>query len=218
MSAAPNPVSAGNDDGKHVAVLILAAGSSRRAGNLNKLTAMVGDKPMIARVADAVLASPARPVIVVTGHQAAAVRAALAGRDVTFAHNPDFEEGIASSIRAGIAALPGTASGVLICLGDMPMLAAADIARLVAAFDPEAAPICVPLAGGRRGNPVLFAKALFAELAALSGDTGARGVLAAHPDMVREVSMDGEGTLTDLDTARQIAAFNAASGGTPDTD
>jgi molybdenum cofactor cytidylyltransferase len=191
-----------------VAAVVLAAGRSTRAGSTNKLTAAIAGVPMVARVVDAVLGVPVRPVVVVTGHEAPAVRAALEGRDVVFVHNPDFADGIATSIRAGVTALPEDATAVVICLGDMPALTGADIARLVAAFEGGGADICVPVAGARRGNPALFARRLFPELQALSGDTGARGLIAAHADQVREVRMEGTGTLTDLDTEADIDAYN----------
>jgi molybdenum cofactor cytidylyltransferase len=191
-----------------VAAVVLAAGRSTRAGTTNKLTAPIGGTPMVTRVVDAVLGSPARPVIVVTGHEASAVRAALAGREVVFVHNPDYADGMATSIRTGVAALPEDAAGVVICLGDMPALSSADIARLVAAFESGGADICVPVAGARRGNPALFARRLFPELQTLSGDAGARGLIAAHADEVREVRMEGTGTLTDLDTEADIDAYN----------
>jgi molybdenum cofactor cytidylyltransferase len=163
---------------------------------------------MVARVVDAVLGAPVRPIIVVTWHEASAVRTSLAGRDVTFVHNPDFADGMATSIRAGVAALPEEASAVVICLGDMPALASEDIARLLAAFETGGADICVPVAGERRGNPALFARRFFPELQVLSGDTGARGLIAAHADQVREVRMEGVGILTDLDTEADIDAYN----------
>ncbi|MFT5538507.1 MAG: molybdenum cofactor cytidylyltransferase [Alphaproteobacteria bacterium] len=191
-----------------IAAIVLAAGRSTRAGEINKLTAPLDGVPMAARAVDAVLATVARPVIVVTGHQASAVQGALVGREVSFVHNPDFAAGINTSIAAGLKALPDDVAGALICLGDMPSLTAVAIACLIAAFDEDTAPICVPVAGGRRGNPVLFARALFPEIMALTGDAGARAVLAAHPGMVREIPMSGEGTLTDLDTADEIDAYN----------
>jgi molybdenum cofactor cytidylyltransferase len=191
-----------------VAAVVLAAGRSTRAGKTNKLIAPVAGTPMVARVVDAVLASKARPVVVVTGFEAEKLRGALTGRDVAFAHNPDYADGIATSIRAGVAALPDDASAALICLGDMPALGAGDIDRLIDAFDADGAPICVPVAGGRRGNPVLFARSCFADLQALSGDSGARAFIAAHADRVREVVVEGSGTLTDLDTEAEIAAYN----------
>ena len=195
-----------------VAAVVLAAGRSTRAGKTNKLTAPVAGVPMVARVVDAVLASRARPVVVVTGFEADEVRAALAGRDVTFVDNPEFADGISTSIRTGVAALPRDAAAALVCLGDMPALDAGDIDRLIAAYDAAGndrdTAICVPVAGGRRGNPVLFAKSCFADLQALSGDSGARDFIAAHREWVREVAVEGAGTLTDLDTEAEIAAYN----------
>lgn len=191
-----------------VAAIVLAAGRSTRAGKINKLTAEVAGTPMVARVVDAVLASPAHPVFVVTGHEADAVRAALAARAVSFVHNPRFADGIATSIAAGVRALPDDVAGALIVLGDMPALTGDDIARLIAAFDPAGAPICVPVAGGRRGNPVLFARAFFDALTKLTGDTGARALIAVNADKVCEVAMTGEGTLADFDTEAEIVAFS----------
>lgn len=194
-----------------VAAILLAAGRSTRAGKVHKLTATVAGKAIVAHAADAVLASPVRPVIVVTGHAAPAVRAALVGRDVTLVHNPRFGEGVATSIAAGIAAVPTGSAGVLVVLGDMPELVSDDIVRLVAAFDGDT--ICVPVADGRRGNPVLFPRAFFPALAQLTGDEGARKLIAANATQVREVPMTGAGTLTDLDTEAEIAAFRRAREG-----
>jgi molybdenum cofactor cytidylyltransferase len=192
-----------------IAAVVLAAGRSTRAGNINKLTADIAGTPMVARVVDTVLASSAHPVIVVTGHEQDAVRSALSGRDVRFVFNPDYADGIATSIATGIRAVPPDCDGALICLGDMPALRTDDIDRLIKAFDSAQSPICVPFAGTRRGNPALFSRAYFAELASGRGDTGARTVIAAHKDVVRDVAIAGEGPLTDLDTAADIAAFSA---------
>ncbi len=193
-----------------VAAIVLAAGRSTRAGLTNKLTALVGGKPMVARVVDAALASAARPVIVVTGHEAEKVRAALAGRAAAFVHNADFAQGISTSIRAGVGALPADAAGVLVCLGDMPATSPEDLGRLIGAFEAGGADICVPVAGGRRGNPALFARELFDALGRLSGDEGARRLIATHAGPIREVALAGTGTLTDLDTEADIDAYNRA--------
>ncbi|HEX9808478.1 MAG TPA: nucleotidyltransferase family protein [Alphaproteobacteria bacterium] len=199
-----------------IAAVVLAAGRSTRAGARNKLLASIGGEPMITRVVRRVIEGGAAPVVVVTGHEAEKVRAALAGITVTFAHNPDYAEGIATSIRAGIAALPGDVDGALVCLGDMPALESGDVAGLIAAFDPAAgAAICVPRAGGRQGNPVLFARTFFPELRALAGDRGAKALIAAHAEAVREVAVSGDGPLVDLDTEEDIAAFNRRPGDDP---
>ncbi|MBW2161766.1 MAG: NTP transferase domain-containing protein, partial [Deltaproteobacteria bacterium] len=87
---------------KHIAALVLAAGESRRMGDANKLTISVDGTPMVARVVDALQQSRAQRVIVITGHEPERIKEALSGRDVEFVHNPDYAEGIGSSVRMGI--------------------------------------------------------------------------------------------------------------------
>jgi molybdenum cofactor cytidylyltransferase len=190
----------------HIAAVILAAGQSRRMGPSNKLLADIGGRPMIVRVADAALTSQAQPVIVVLGHQADEMRRALAGRNVTFADNPDYGEGISTSLKAGLRALPANVDGAVICLGDMPNVTSAQINRLIAAFDPvEGRAICVPTHEGKRGNPILFARRFFDEMEAISGDVGARHLLGESPELVCEVEMKDRGVLLDIDTPEALA-------------
>ncbi|MBI3512480.1 MAG: NTP transferase domain-containing protein [Proteobacteria bacterium] len=183
-----------------IAALVLAAGQSRRMGR-NKLLLPIEGTPMVARTVDALIASVATDIVVVTGHQADPVRAALAGRSVAFVHNPDFATGLASSLKAGLAALPADADGVLVCLGDMPLVMPAHLDRLIAAFNPvEGRLICVPTYDGKRGNPVLWARQFFAEMHSLSGDVGARGLIERHAEALCEVAMTDAGVLLDVDT------------------
>ena len=190
-----------------IAALVLAAGQSRRMG-ANKLIATVDGAPMVQRTVDAVLASKARPVIVVTGHQSDAVAGALAGRKVTIGTNPAFADGLSTSLRAGLAALPADADGAIVCLGDMPRVPPATIDRLIAAFNPtEGRAICVPTSDGTRGNPILWSRRFFAEMAAVTGDTGARKLLADHADQVTEVETGDAGVLIDVDTPEALAAL-----------
>ena len=191
-----------------VAAVILAAGLSRRMGDRNKLTARVNGKPLVRWVAEAALASSAAETLVVLGAGAGAVRQALAGMNLRFVENPDYAEGMASSIRAGIAALPAGTDGALICLGDMPDLKAAHLDRLISAFNPlEGRAICIPLFDERQGNPVLWGNSFFSELSGLTGDRGAKALLAGHADKVVEVAMPDDGVLTDLDTPQALAAY-----------
>ncbi len=190
-----------------IAAVVLAAGLARRMGS-NKLLAPIDGVPMVARVVDAALGSHARPVIVVTGNEAERLKGALAGRDVTFVHNPDFTEGLSSSVRRGIAAVPQDCDGALICLGDMPRVAPADLNRLIAAFNPlEGRAICVPVRDGKRGNPVLWARRFFGEMQELAGDVGAKHLIGAHGESAAEVAMDSDGVLIDIDTPRALAAL-----------
>jgi molybdenum cofactor cytidylyltransferase len=191
-----------------VAGLLLAAGQSRRMGSANKLLAPVEGRPLVCHAADALLAARTDPVIVVTGHEAEAVRAALGARPVQLVHNPDYAAGLSTSLRAGLAALPADAEGVLIGLGDMPRVSAAAIDRLIAAFKPEEGrAICVPTVRGKRGNPVLFATRFAPEIAAIEGDVGARHLIGAHADEVCEIEMDDDGALLDIDTPAALAAL-----------
>jgi molybdenum cofactor cytidylyltransferase len=195
----------------HIAAIILAAGRSTRMGTVNKLTIAIEGKPMVRAAAEAALASQARPAIVVTGHQRENVEAALKDLPLRFVHNPDFAEGLSTSMKAGLAALPADSDGVVVLLGDMPRIAAAEIDKLIAAFNPvEGRAIVVPTRKGQRGNPVLLGKQLFLELARVEGDSGARAVIAAHPDLVAEVEMDNDGVLTDIDTPQALAKLTAA--------
>jgi molybdenum cofactor cytidylyltransferase len=195
---------------KRVAAIVLAAGQSRRMGS-NKMMADIEGVPMIARAVDAALASAASPVVVVVGHEAERVRTALAGRNVTFAHNPHFAEGLSTSLRAGLDVLPADIDGAVIALGDMPGVTKAHLDRLIAAFDPDGgAAICVPTFNGKRGNPVLWAKVYFPEMREVAGDVGARHLIGAHGEDIREVAMPDTGVLEDLDTPAALAAHLAA--------
>jgi molybdenum cofactor cytidylyltransferase len=188
------------DGPDNFAALVLAAGLSRRSGTTNKLLATVDGRPMVRAVAETVLEAGFRPVLAVTGHEREKVRAALGGLDVGFAHNPDYAEGMASSIRHGVAALDDDVAGVLIALGDMPWVAAETLVALAGAFDAASRlDICRPVHAGKPGNPVLFGRRHFAALMALTGDVGAKGVIAANPDSVVDVPVDDTGVQRDLD-------------------
>jgi molybdenum cofactor cytidylyltransferase len=194
--------------GPRVAALILAAGLSRRMAPRNKLLLKdAGGRAMVARVADAVLASRAALVITVLGHQADLVAQALVGRDVTLVTAPDFAQGLSASLLAGLREVPGDADAVLVCLGDMPLVTAAQIDQLIAAYDPsQGRLVVVPSHGGQRGNPVLWDRRFFADMAALTGDAGARALLAKHAGSVVEVDAGSDAVLRDFDTAEAMAA------------
>jgi len=186
-----------------VAALVLAAGSSRRMGE-NKLLLEVEGTPMVVRAVDAARGSRAKRVVVVTGHDADAVRAALAGRAVELVHNPEHQEGMASSLRTGVAAL-GAVDGAVICLGDMPWVRAADLDALIAAFDPTAGrEICIAEHQGKRGNPVLWGARYFPEILRLTGDRGAKALLEEHAAAVVGVDVGHPGVLVDVDTREAL--------------
>ena len=206
--AAPSPAAA-----HKVAAIVLAAGQSRRMGPINKLLADIGGKPMTAHVVDAAIESGASPVIVVTGHEPERLEEALAERNVRFIHNPDFADGLSTSLRAGLSLLDADIDGAVVCLGDMPGVSAAHIDRLIAAFDPAAGhAIIVPTFNGKRGNPVLWHRRFFARMSDVSGDVGARHLIGDNEDSLLEIAMDDDAILADLDTPAALATHKAARG------
>jgi molybdenum cofactor cytidylyltransferase len=202
----PQPRAGATNGNRGVAAVVLAAGRSSRMGGPNKLLELLHGKPLVRIVTEQALASRAKPVIVVTGHQSDRVRAALAGLDVTFAANPDFADGIASSVKAGIGAVPADADGAMVLLGDMPLVDSGLIDRLIEALSPDkGALIAVPAAAGRRGNPVLWSRRFFDELMTLEGDVGARHMVQRHAEAVVEVEVDGQSAFLDIDTPEALA-------------
>ena len=196
-----------------IAAVILAAGRSRRwraegGGGETKLAAPLGGKPIVRRVAEAALASRAAPVAVVVGHARETVASMLAGLPVTFAVNPDFAGGIASSLRVGLTVTPSDADGAIVLLADMPNVEAPLIDALIAAFEarPQARAVA-PVQNGRRGNPVLISRALFDRVMRLQGDEGARRLIAAlgKSDVVEVAAADWDATF-DVDTPADLAA------------
>ena len=196
--------------GRRVAALVLAAGRSTRMGAVNKMLAEIGGKPLVRIAAEQAVASHAHPVIVVTGHEREKVEAALNGLPVRFVRNADYAEGLGTSLKAGIAAVPEEADAVVVCLGDMPQVDAALINRLIAAFDPErGALVVVPSIDGRRGNPVVWSRRFFHDLMTIQGDVGARHLIGNYAEAVVEVPVAGEAALTDVDTPESLLAVKA---------
>ena len=159
---------------------------------------------MIRRSAEAVLAAKLRPVIVITGHDSAKVEAALTGLELQFRHAPDFADGMAASLKAGIAALPPQCDAVAVCLGDMPFVRSQTLDRLAAAFDRAGHVVVIPMCDGVRGNPVIIGRALFPEIARLTGDQGARKLFSDSPNRVAELSCDDPGILRDVDRPEML--------------
>jgi len=198
------------EKGRNIAAIVLGAGRSSRMGGPNKLLAEIAGRPLLRIVVEQALASRARPVIVVTGHQRERVEAALAGLPVSFAHNPHFAEGLGTSLKAGVAALPAEVDGAIVCLGDMPQVAAALIDRLIGALDPDkGALVAVPTIDGKRGNPVVWSRRFFADLMAVEGDVGARYLIGRYLEAVVEVPLSGNAAFTDVDTPEALEAVKA---------
>lgn len=188
-----------------VAAILLAAGQSRRMGEMNKLLAEVDGLPMVRHAMNAIEASSVEASVVVTGHQSDEVRAVLEGTDARFTHNGLFAEGLSTSLGAGLLAVPADCEAAVVCLGDMPRISPAVIDRLISAYNPvEGRAICVPTRNGKRGNPVLFDRQFFSEVLEIGGDVGARHLIGQHEDLVAEVPIDDDAIFLDVDTPEAL--------------
>jgi molybdenum cofactor cytidylyltransferase len=195
-----------------VAAVVLAAGKSSRMGS-NKLLAEVGGRPMLARVLAALEQAELEEIVVVTGHEAAAAAAQVDVARARLVHNPDYAQGLSTSVRAGIAALGRDIDAAFVVLGDMPLISAWHLQRLIAAYSvADHRTICVPVHEGRRGNPVLWGAMHFAALRQLAGDEGARQIMDGLADELVEVAMPDDGVLRDADTPQALQAVRSAFG------
>jgi molybdenum cofactor cytidylyltransferase len=202
---AAQPEPARIPSGRRVAALVLAAGSGSRMGGANKLLQRIEGVPMLRRAVNAALASRCTAVHVVTGFAAPDVEACLAGLEVGFTHNPDYPTGMASSLRSGLAALDAEVDAAVVLLADMPFIDGGHIDRLIDAFDPDRPMIVAPVKDGRRGNPVLWPRAYFAEMRAVEGDVGARELLRRHADRVESVTFNDDAIFADIDTPEALS-------------
>jgi molybdenum cofactor cytidylyltransferase len=201
----------GQDPDHTIGAIVLAAGSSSRmGGGRHKLLLPLGEQPVIRHVLDAILQSQARPIVVVVGHQADRVRAALAhdltDRKISIIENPAYLQGMSSSIHVGLCELmrdeqqTQAITGALIMLGDQPLMTERIINALIEEKAVTGKRIVAPLYDGKRGNPVLFDASLFTELLSVSGDEGGRSVLQRHREEIANVEVGDVTTSFDVDT------------------
>lgn len=196
----------GGENRPRIAAVVLAAGRGHRFGGDGKLLAPFRGRPLVLAAVEAALQSRASPVVVVSGHQRQTLAAALASVPVRIVANPDHALGLSSSLRVGLAALPEGLRGAVLLLGDMPLISATLVDRLIAAFDVhDGEAICVPTCRGERGNPVLWPARLLARLAAIEGDQGGRALLRDQNERVVEVECDDVAVLIDVDDAEAMA-------------
>lgn len=187
-----------------VSAVVLAAGLSTRMGR-NKLLLNFKDKPLIARLVDTLLGSKIDEVIVVLGHEIEKVRAELQGKPVRLVHNPDYREGLSTSVRTGVDAVSPDADGIMICLADQPLLEPADVNQIVAAFaDAKKVnkSIVVPFFEGERGNPVILDASLRVAILGIVGDVGCKGVIKRYPEKVYALEMENDHVVRDVDDVK----------------
>lgn len=189
--------------------LVLAGGLGRRMGGTSKLLRAWRGEALVRHVSQSALAAQLAGVTVVTGHQDVDIRNALDGLAVEYAHASEYADGMSATLKAGLKALPDETDGVLVLLGDMPRVTPSIINRMVAAYSPDdGRAIIVPTCRGRRGNPVLWDADFLSEMQALTGDQGARSLIAKHADRVCEVAVEDEGVLLDVDMPDDLSRLD----------
>lgn len=192
-------------------ILLLAAGQSRRMRGRDKLLEPVDGQPLLRRMARRAIAAGIGPVLAALPPAPHPRYAALAGLALTTVPVPDAAQGLSASLRRALAAVPPAAPAAMILLADLPELTAEDLRRVAQAADPGSATLIWrgATAAGHPGHPVVIARALFAELEALGGDTGAQPVLRRHADRMALIPLPGDHALRDLDTPEAWAAWRA---------
>jgi molybdenum cofactor cytidylyltransferase len=209
ISSRPLPRESKPPEAPRVVAIVLAAGKSSRMGSNKMLADFVG-RPMVRATVENVVASGVDKVIVVTGHEAERVSAALGGLQVAIIQNPDYADGLSTSLRIGVEAA-GQADAIIVCLGDMPRVSPNVIDRMIAAFNPvEHRSIVVPVYKGQFGNPVLWGSEHFVRLKGMSGDKGARSLIGEMKSEATEIAAD-EGVMMDADTPEALAALKSAA-------
>jgi molybdenum cofactor cytidylyltransferase len=184
------------------------AGRTTRAGGANKLLTLLNGRAVGRETVGTVIRLDFLPPLVVTGHQAEGVDAALLGLAHAPIHNADYSSGMASSLRAGLRAVPDEVTLVLVTLGDMPFVKPSTIDALTeTAMRLSEARIFIPTFNGKRGHPVLWHRDMLASLTGIEGDRGGRDIINENQELVCDVPVDDPGILIDLDTPEALARF-----------
>jgi molybdenum cofactor cytidylyltransferase len=199
-----------------VSAILLAAGESRRMGELNKLELPVCGEPLLRRTARTLLASRLIEVVVVLGHEAARARRLLDGLTVTVVENRQYHAGQMTSVWLGLDALDVACEGVMVCLADQPLLTAADINALIDGFGQRRrGSVLVPVFAGQRGNPIILAQEHRAEILDAERNLGCRRLIERNPGLVTTIEMPNDHVVFDLDTPGDYAALQCLlQGGT----
>jgi len=187
-----------------ISAVILAAGESRRMGKQNKLLLPIGGEALLVKLVASVCASDVGQVLVVIGHEAEKIRRELNELPLNFVYNPNFNEGMTTSIKYGVKEVTNECDGLLICLGDMPFINTSEINKLLHAYVKNRIKgeglIVVPVFKRQRGNPVLFSIEFRNDILEHKKESGCKEVIMKNSDSVMEIEMDDEKMLLDVDT------------------
>lgn len=202
-----------NKQADGVAAVILAAGMSRRMGSTGlKQLLQLGNKSLLEHTLENVRAAQVNEIVLVLGAQADEIRQRVANHGITVVLNPDYQQGMGTSLRTGLAGLSPSVKAALVVLADQPFVAPATIDRLIHSHAESRAQITIPFYRGFRGNPVLLDRSVFPELMALSGDVGCRAIFGSHTEGIHKVEVDDPGILIDIDSATDLQRVEQFTG------
>ena len=198
-----------------IGAVVLAAGQGARMGGMAKSLIRLQGVPLINRQLIALSGAGVDEVVVVTGHAREAVEAQVQTFPVTLAYNPDFADGQQGSVRAGLAALHGRFDVVFVVLADQPLIGAADLTELIAAFKKKpSGHVVVPVVNGQRGNPILLDEVAVAQILASDTNLACRHLIERQPELVHVHTTTNTRFVTDLDTLDDVAQLAQRTGWT----
>ena len=187
-----------------ISAVILAAGESKRMGKQNKLLLPVAGEALLVKLIKSVCDSDVGQVIVVIGHEAEKIRRKLNNFPLSFVYNPNFSEGMTTSIKSGVKEVSPDCDGYMICLADMPFINTSEINKLIHAYTQnrinEKRLIGIPVYQGHHGNPVLFSTEFREDILEHKMEYGCKGVIMNNFESVKEIEMDDDSMLLDVDT------------------
>jgi len=190
-----------------ISAIVLAAGESTRMGFCKQLLEIEG-QPMIEHILKSIQESNVDKIIVVLGFMADEIAKRVPEDKVKIVINPDYKAGQSTSLKAGLKAIDAKTEAVIFILADQPFMKASIINEIIRRYKRTHAPIVIPTYKGKRGNPVLFDKALFKEMLNTSGDVGARSIIRSHDKNVEEVEVNNPSVLYDIDTVEDLKILN----------
>jgi molybdenum cofactor cytidylyltransferase len=196
-----------------IGAVILAAGTSSRMGEAKQLLRL-GATTLLDQVTENVRASRVDEIVLVLGHEAETIKQTIATKKLKIVVNESYRQGMGTSLRAGLSALPSEVDAALIVLADQPFVRSATFDQIIDHYQQSNAQIVIPIFKGFRGNPVLLDRSVFPEVMALSGDIGCRAIFGNHQEGIAKVPVEDVGVLLDLDSKDDVARLQDFRHGT----